>query len=105
LARTLAALGNLPLLLFLSAIGMLAHRLLLDLELAEQIVRGALFDLTLLIQVVVLIVVVVELANSPIGSTAIVTFLLRRFTELRVEVPIAANIWMLLTTRCFLRLS
>lgn len=82
LARTLVALGNLPLLLLLSAVGMLAHRLLLDLQLAEQIVRGALFDLALLVQVVVLIVVVVELANSPIRSTAIVSFFLCRLTKL-----------------------
>lgn len=96
---TTFTLSNLPLLLLLSAVGMLAHWLsLLDVELAEQIVVGVLLDLALFVQVVVLIVVVVEFTESPVWSTTVASFFLGRHIGLSIGASITIDARMLLTT-------
>ena len=76
---------------------MFAQRLLLDLELTVEVIVAVLLDQALLSKILVLIIVVVELTNSPVGSRVIDHFFACRFTKFLVEIGFSLHAWILNT--------
>ena len=76
---------------------MFAQRLLLNLELTVEVIAAALFDQALLSKILVLVIVVMEFTNSPVGSTVINHFFGIRFAKFLIEIGFSLHAWILNT--------